>query len=141
MTDSKINKASCVCGSVKIEVAEINPKFTVCHCDSCRQWGGGPLFAVQCGTGVKFEGADSVKEYDSSAWASRGFCSNCGTHLFYRLKKTGSYNMPVGLFPDLENLEMSMQYFSDKRPAYYCFANETAEMTEAEIFAYFADQV
>ena len=141
MTDSKINKASCVCGSVKVEVAEINPKFTVCHCDSCRQWGGGPLFAVQCGTSVTFEGAESIKEYDSSAWASRGFCSNCGTHLFYRLKKTGSYNMPVGLFPDLENLEMSMQYFSDKRPAYYCFANETAEMTEAEIFAYFADQV
>ena len=141
MTDSKINKASCVCGSVKIEVAEINPKFTVCHCDSCRQWGGGPLFAVQCGTGVKFEGVESVKEYDSSAWASRGFCANCGTHLFYRLKKTGSYNMPVGLFPDLEGLEMSMQYFSDKRPGYYCFTNETAEMTEAEIFAYFAEQV
>lgn len=141
MSDSKINKASCVCGSVKIEVADINPDFTVCHCDSCRQWGGGPLFAVQCGTGVTFEGGESIKEYGSSTWASRGFCSNCGTHLFYRLKKTGSYNMPVGLFPDLENLEMSMQYFSDKRPAYYCFANKTAEMTEAEIFAYFADQV
>ena len=23
----------------------------------------------------------------SSAWAERGFCKNCGSHLFYRLKE------------------------------------------------------
>ena len=46
--------------------------------------------------------------------------------------------MPVGLFPKLQGLAMSMQYFSDKRPDYYCFSNETKEMTEAEIQAYFA---
>ncbi len=35
---------------------------------------------------------------------------------------------------------MNMQYFSDKRPSYYCFSNQTNEMTEAEIMAYFAKQ-
>jgi len=49
--------------------------------------------------------------------------------------------MPLGLFPTLKNLEMNMQYFSDKRPDYYCFSNETKEMTEADIHAYFASQV
>ena len=141
MSDLDKKVASCLCGSVKIDVDNINPKFTVCHCDTCRKWGGGPFFAVQCGTGIKFEGAENVKEYDSSAWASRGFCSNCGTHLFYRLKKTGSYNMPVGLFPNINDLTMIMQYFSDQRPDYYCFSNQTQEMTEAEIKAYFASQV
>ena len=135
------NEASCLCGDVKIAVTKVNPKFTVCHCDTCRNWGGGPFFAVQCGTEVEIKGAENVKEYDSSSWASRGFCATCGTHLFYRLKKNGSYNMPVGLFPRINNLVMTMQYFSDQRPDYYCFSNQTQEMTEAEIKAYFASEV
>ncbi|MCH7815451.1 MAG: GFA family protein [Proteobacteria bacterium] len=141
MSKSVENVASCLCGSVKVHVANIDPKFSVCHCASCRKWGGGPLFMAQCGTDVKFEGEDAVKEYDSSSWASRGFCSNCGTHLFSRFKNAGSYNIPVGLFPNTEGLVMSMQYFSDLRPDYYCFSNETPEMTEAEIKAHFASEV
>ena len=135
------NEASCLCGSVKIDVANVNPKFTVCHCETCRNWGGGPFFAVQCGTEIEIKGAKNVKEYDSSSWASRGFCSNCGTHLFYKLNKSGSYNMPVGLFSKVDDLVMTMQYFSDQRPDYYCFSNQTKEMTEAEIKAYFASEV
>lgn len=133
--------AQCLCTGVKVSVAEVNPKFTLCHCDQCRTWGGGPFFAVQCGTDVMFEGREKIREFDSSAWAVRGFCSDCGTHLYYRLKQTDSYNMPMGLFPQVENMVMSMQYFSDKRPASYCFSNETAEMTEAEVMAYFSAQV
>ena len=136
-----LESSKCLCGSVDITATKINPKFTVCHCETCRTWGGGPLFAVQCGTDIKIEGEDKVRVYESSPWASRGFCSECGTHLFYRLNKTGEYNMPLGLFPTLKNLEMNMQYFSDKRPDYYCFSNETKEMTEADIHAYFASQV
>lgn len=79
--------------------------------------------------------------YKSSSWASRGFCTECGTHLFYKFKETGEYNMPVGLFTNLTGLEMDMQYFSDMRPSYYCFSNETKEMTTEEIMTYFADKV
>jgi len=86
------------------------------------------------------EGQKHIKAYNSSDWAVRGFCSECGTHLFYQLKKTGAYNMPVGLFKELGGLTMNMQYFSDKRPEHYCFTNETKEMTEAEIMVYFASQ-
>ncbi len=99
------------------------------------------FFAVKCGTQVKIEGVDKVKMYKSSSWASRGFCRECGTHLFFKFKETGEYNVPVGLFPNLEGLEMDMQYFSDMRPGYYCFSNETKEMTTEEIMAYFADKV
>lgn len=135
------SKASCLCGAVKITANEINPKFSVCHCDSCRGWGGGPFFALQCGTDVSIEGSEKVKMYESSSWASRGFCVDCGTHLFYKLNKSGDYNMPLGIFENLEGLEMDIQYFSDSRPDYYCFSNETKEMTRAEIMAYFAKQV
>ncbi|WP_283789715.1 GFA family protein [Bermanella sp. WJH001] len=132
------SETNCLCGAVKITAEDVNPKFTVCHCQSCRSWGGAPFFAVQCGTKVKIHGEDHVKQYESSAWASRGFCKECGTHLFFKFKQSGEYNMPVGLFPNLAGLEMDMQYFSDARPSYYCFKNETKEMTTAEIMAHFA---
>ena len=133
-----MSQTHCLCGAVTITAEEVNPKFTVCHCQSCRSWGGAPFFAVQCGTNVKIDGVDYVKQYESSTWASRGFCTECGTHLFFKFKQSGDYNMPVGLFPNLAGLEMDMQYFSDARPSYYCFKNETKEMTTAEIMAHFA---
>ena len=49
--------------------------------------------------------------------------------------------MSVGIFSNLDGIEMDMQYFSDQRPDYYCFSNETKEMTRAEIMAYFASAV
>jgi len=73
MDQNNAQKAKCLCGSVKITAAEVNPQFTVCHCDDCRTWGSGPFFAVQCGTEVSFEGAQHISEYESSAWASRAF--------------------------------------------------------------------
>ncbi|MFT6896601.1 MAG: hypothetical protein ACJA13_001003 [Paraglaciecola sp.] len=121
----KLQVASCLCGCVTVSVNQIKPKFTLCHCDTCRKWGEGPLFAMQCTAEVVFDGLARVKEYDSSPCATRGFCAHCGTHILYRLHKTGCYNIPVGLLPDLPNLEMTMQYFSDRRPEYYCFANDT----------------
>jgi len=134
-------ETSCLCNAVKIKAENVDPKFTVCHCQTCRTWGGAPFFAVKCGTKIAINGEDNVKMFDSSSWASRGFCTECGTHLFYKLKASGEYNMPVGLFPNLQGLEMDMQYFSDVRPSYYCFSNETKEMTTAEIMEYFASQM
>ena len=138
MTDTISGESSCLCGSVKIRVSTISPKITVCHCDMCRKWGGGPAMALQCGTEVEIEGSDKIHVYDSSEWAERGFCADCGTHLFYRIKGTGEYSIPAGFFSKLKGLKMDVQYFSDQRPEYYCFANKTKELTAAEVFAKYA---
>jgi hypothetical protein len=69
---------------------------------------------VKCGTKVKIESDNKVKTYKTSSWAFRGFCTEYGTHLFYKFKETGEQNMPVGLFSDWAGLEMDMQYFADK---------------------------
>ncbi|MFQ3219911.1 MAG: hypothetical protein ACI96W_002278 [Paraglaciecola sp.] len=39
---------------------------------------------MQCMADMVFDGLASVKEYASSPWAIRGFCAQCGTHLFYQ---------------------------------------------------------
>jgi hypothetical protein len=93
---------------------------------------------VSCGPDVAIKGEDFVSVYDSSAWAERGFCSKCGTHLFYRLKDGRQHMVPVGLLDDDERLVFETQVFIDSKPKFYTFTNETNDMTGAELFAKFA---
>lgn len=93
---------------------------------------------VSCGSDVQIDGVDKLKVYRSSDWAERAFCSECGTHIFYRLLPTNEYFVPSGLFQDGVKFEFKEQIFIDRKPDFYEFANQTVNMTEAEILAKFA---
>jgi hypothetical protein len=128
---------SCLCGAVSIH-ANVTNSVGACHCDICRTWGGGPLFALDGGIDVVITGGQNVSTFPTTAWAQRAFCDKCGTHLFIKVNQSGRYILPAGLFDIDSGLEFDHQIFVDKRPAYYCFANDTREQTGAEVFAEFA---
>lgn len=138
MSDKTEGKGHCLCGAIQIRVKHMSHNVGACHCGMCRHWGGGPLLAIDCGTEVSFNDEQNVSLYNSSDWAERGFCKRCGSHLFYRLKETQQYIMPVGLFEDDGQFVFDHQIFIDKKPGYYHFANKTEDMTEAEVFAKYA---
>ena len=131
-------RGACLCGSVEIE-ASVSPTVGACHCDICRTWGGGPLFALDGGDQVRLTGEDNVRTYPTTDWAERGFCSQCRPPLSTRRTYTGRYILPAGLFDRaVADLVFDHQIFVDQRPRYYAFANETREQTGAEVFAQFA---
>jgi len=128
-------QGQCLCGTVRISAKTTSNKVGACHCNMCRRWGGGPLLAVDCGVDAIIEGEDQISVFDSSDWAERGFCRRCGTHLFYRIKQDGRLAVPIGLFDASDGIEFDSQIFIDEKPDYYRFANETQNMTGAEVFA------
>ena len=130
-------KGTCLCGAVSLSAAD-RVSMAACHCGMCRRWGGGPLLAVHCSGEVSIEGRDEITVFKSSDWAERGFCARCGTHLFYRLVTANEYIVPVGLFQDGTRFHFDEQIFIDHKPSYYDFANATAQLTEAEVFAKYA---
>ena len=138
MSDKIELKGRCLCGAVTVEAKQASTHVGACHCGMCRRWGGGPLMAVDCGTEVVIGGRENVSVFNSSEWAERGFCNQCGSHLFYRLKESGQHMMPAGLFEDSSQMVLSHQVFIDNKPEFYSFSNETKDMTEAEIFAMYA---
>ncbi len=138
MAETIEGNGSCLCGAVRFTARTASRSAGACHCGMCRTWGGGPLMAVDCGTDVSFEGDENVSVYDSSEWATRGFCRRCGSHLYYRLKTNRQYFIPAGLFDDDEQFVFDHQVFIDDKPAYYTFADETSDMTAAEVFAKYA---
>ena len=135
----KLN-GSCLCGSVSISAENASEHVGACHCGMCRKWGGGPLMAVDCGVDVNITPESGIGTYDSSPWAERGFCQQCGSHLFYRIKSTGQHMIPAGLFDDAPAFNFSHQVFIDQKPEFYAFENATSNMTEAEIFAKYAPE-
>jgi hypothetical protein len=138
MSDSSVGQGRCLCGAVQVVAKTMNNKVSACHCHMCQQWTGGPLLVVDCGSEVSFTGEENVAVFDSSEWAERGFCKKCGSHLFYRLKQSSQYFVPVGLFGSDEAFVFDHQVFIDEKPEYYCFSNETKNMTGAEVFAMYA---
>lgn len=140
MSETTVARGSCLCGAITITANTQHQTVGACHCSMCRKWGGGPLLAVDCGTDVEFVGAENISVFNSSAWAERGFCKLCGSHLFYRLKESQQHLMPPGLFEERDDLRFDHQVFIDEKPGWYNFAEDTDNMTGPEVFAKYAPQ-
>ena len=123
----------CLCGAVTITAAD-GSTMDACHCGTCRNWGGGPFMTVHPAS-VQIDGKDRIKAYRSSDWAERGFCGECGTHLYYHLLPRDEYFLAAGLFAESAGFTFKRQIFVDKKPAGYDFANDTEKLTAAQVFA------
>ena len=137
-TDSLHLNGQCLCGTVSLQATVAKNSVGACHCSMCRRWGGGPLLAIDCGADLQLQGEQAISLYKSSDWAQRGFCSRCGTHLFYKLTQNNQHIVPAGLFDQTDGLHFDHQIFIDEKPEYYDFANHTHNMTGEEVFAQFA---
>ena len=89
------------------------------------------------GGSVSFTGDGSTGLFDSSDSAERGFCKSCGSGLFYHLKETGGYHIPVGFFDDQSAFRVKGEMFIDRKPPGYDFAGGHLRVTEAKTFAMF----
>lgn len=123
---------SCLCGSVTFE-AETMPTMQACHCSMCRKWGSGPFMAVPCKS-ASFRGP--VSRFASSPGVERGFCSTCGSNLFFHAGGP-IHAIPVSLFDDPSDLPFRAEIYIDDKPDTYAFANDTKKMTGAEFEAKF----
>ena len=128
------SSGGCLCGAVRFEAEGVSNELHTCHCTMCRRWSGGPGMGVNVES-VTFSGEDHVGRYASSAWAERGFCTACGTNLFYRLKEPGSYTMWLGAFDDQTPFALSGEIYVDEKPKSYDFAGDHARLTGAEFIA------
>lgn len=129
-------KGQCLCKAVTLEVID-NHELHACHCHNCRTWGGGALFTVETHA-MQIDGQDNISSYQSSDWATRHFCTTCGTHLYAHVLGTDDYYISAGLFDDVD-FKLTSQIFIDKKACYYELANDTPKLTESEFIAMLTD--
>jgi len=129
-----MEKGKCLCGGVSFTAEVADHGFHACHCRICRAWSSSPLFAVAVEK-IEFKGEDKIALYSSSDWAERGFCKDCGSSLFYRLKEADHYIVCCGLFEDQSRFEMTGEIYADEQPAGYAFAGDHPRLTGEEFLA------
>lgn len=140
MTDeTRVTKGACHCGAVRFEGQGPIMGVDACHCATCRQLNGGPYMGVRFRDGIALIQSDALKWYDSSEWARRGFCSQCGASLLYNLKGTEFYAVSSGCIDMPADMAIGQEGFIDEKPDFYNLAGEHPRLTGAEAIARFQD--
>ena len=130
----------CLCGAVQVSIRNISETMGVCHCENCRRWTGLAMMAISVEPGdIAVVGSGNVATYRSSDWATRSFCSVCGSTLWYRLTiptpEQGRYEIPMGLLDDPNGIRLTHEIYIDRKPDGYAFAGPTEQKTAAEFEA------
>lgn len=95
----------CICGAVRFETNGPMRPVIACHCETCRKTSGHYWAATQTyGDNLHLTEDRGLKWFKSSTFARRGFCSECGSSLFYRQDdvdlvsiSAGAIEAPTGL--------------------------------------------
>lgn len=77
-------RGACLCGAVSFEVKGELPTPDACHCTQCRKSSGHYFASTDVpGDSLTVDGAEHVTWFRSSETVRRGFCSICGSALFW----------------------------------------------------------
>jgi len=134
MTQKKQVTGSCLCGAVKFTGTPSDRGIGVCHCKMCRVQSSGPFFAARMEDGVSLTEQRGLKWYDASDIGERGFCSECGSTMFWREKDAapGQWFVSAGTLPDDSIAPIFEHIWNDDKAPYYEFADTTPRRTAAE---------
>ena len=104
-------EGGCLCGGVRYAVHGPLREILVCHCVECRRWTG-RAWAVTAARNEDLEIGDGrrlvwVESPNSALGASRGFCSQCGSSLFYRAPGRGRTGIGAGTLDDPSGLRVA----------------------------------
>ena len=128
---------SCLCGAVMYEGTPSERGIGVCHCKMCRVQSSGPFFAARFVEGVTLTEQRGLKWSDASDIGERGFCTECGSTLFWRSKSAapGDWAISAGTLPDEAVGDIFEHIWVDDQPGYYDFTDDTPRRTAADCLA------
>lgn len=77
-------RGSCLCGAIAFEVDCDLPGADACHCSQCRKHSGHIFASTDVPrSALTIHGEENLTWFQSSDRARRGFCSICGSSLFW----------------------------------------------------------
>ena len=98
-----IHRGSCLCGAVTFEFDGDLRAPDACHCSQCRKQSG--------------------HYFASSEHVRRGFCSNCGSTLFWDPIQRDSIAIAMGAFDTPTQTHLKMHIFVADKGDYYEIAD------------------
>lgn len=115
---------ACLCGAVRFVVEGDLAPPDACHCSQCRKTSG----HVWASTDVlkahlTMTGAENLRWYQSSEKVRRGFCSTCGSALFWDPVQRDSIGVAMGAFDQPTGTHLHVHIFTADKGDYYEIAD------------------
>jgi hypothetical protein len=119
-----VPEGSCLCGAVRFRVEGPLKPPDACHCTACRKSAGHYLAGTDVAREhLAVEGADNLTWYASSEKVRRGFCSTCGSPLFFDPIHRDWVGVSMGAFDGPTGTELGIHIFVAEKGDYYAIAD------------------
>jgi hypothetical protein len=113
----------CLCGAVEYEVNGPLRGVVLCHCIECRRWHGHICAMTSAERSqlrlVEDRGLRWIASPHSDAHARRGFCSECGSSLFWDAPDLDTVSISAGTVDAPTGLRTVEQIYTERPGDYY----------------------
>ena len=119
-----MHRGSCLCGAVTFAVAGDLAAPDACHCTQCRKQTGHYWSSTDVSrAALAVAGTERLTWFPSSEGIRRGFCSVCGSFLFWDPVGRGSIGVAMGAFDGPTGTSLTKHIFIADKGDYYAIAD------------------
>lgn len=117
---SEHHAGGCLCGAVRFETREKPDVVVGCHCSQCRRQTGLYYAAADVPvSALTIAGEENLRWFQSSDEAGRGFCSQCGSALFWQRLGGPAMSILAGAFDEPSGLRFGYHIFCADKGDFY----------------------
>lgn len=125
---STLKSGSCLCGRVNFTVAAPLRAPDACHCVQCRKQSGHFFASTNVPrAALVVTGEENVSWYPSSTHVRRGFCSTCGSSLFWDPPERDWIAIAMGAFDTPTSTHLEKHIFVAEKGDYYEITDKLAQ--------------
>ena len=126
-----MHNGSCLCGAVRFEVAGELHAPDACHCSQCRRQSGHYWASTNVPrNALTLHGAEKVTWFQSSEKVRRGFCSICGSVLFWDPINLDIIAIAMSAFEPPTRAHLVKHIFVADKGDYYDIADGLPQSTQ-----------
>lgn len=116
----ELRTGACLCGAVRFRTHGPVREVVFCHCSQCRRQTGLYYAATDVPRDhMQLTGEDMLGWYRSSEGAQRGFCSRCGSALFWQRDGSDQVSVMAGAFDEPSGLVGGYHIFCADKGEFY----------------------
>ncbi len=121
-----------MCGAVAYRVDEPLRDVLACHCTQCRKSSGNFVTATACAkSDLNIAGEAALSWFESSPGVRRGFCSICGSQLFWDVADRNTMSIFAGTLDGESGLRLTGHIFCEAKGDYYEITDGLPQQTGA----------
>ena len=112
-------QCGCLCGGASFDLPGPAGDITACHCRQCRKLSGHFSASFDADEAqVTWTRRDTLGEYETPAKGRRGFCTRCGSSLWFRSAK-GEFSVEAGAVIGPTGGRLNEHIFTRDKGDYY----------------------